>query len=190
MYDGNELINSRSSDKIFFTSDFHFGHNKEFIYKNRGFNNVTEMNIALYERYNEVVNDDDIVIILGDCLFYQEDDDRDNPSSLKYLRGLKGYKYLVIGNHDSGKKLELFEKEHIFEKVLFGFRFDLTKTRQGLVSHYPFKVENFTHENVYSIHGHKHTNNGGVLDGYNLDIGVDNFGKPISLAQIKEIILR
>lgn len=34
---------------IYFTADLHFGHNKEFIYKKRGFNSVDEMNNKIIE---------------------------------------------------------------------------------------------------------------------------------------------
>ena len=53
---------------IFLTSDLHFGHNKEFIYKVRGFNSIEEMNEAIIERWNSVVNNDDDVYVLGDLM--------------------------------------------------------------------------------------------------------------------------
>ena len=57
---------------IFLTSDLHFGHNKEFIYKVRGFNSIEEMNEAIIERWNSVVNNDDDVYVLGDFILCLE----------------------------------------------------------------------------------------------------------------------
>lgn len=54
---------------IFLTSDWHFNHSKEFIYKPRGFDSAEEMNSALVERHNSLVTSEDDVYILGDlCL--------------------------------------------------------------------------------------------------------------------------
>lgn len=53
----------------FLTSDWHFNHSKEFIYKPRGFDSAEEMNSALVERHNSLVTSEDDVYILGDlCL--------------------------------------------------------------------------------------------------------------------------
>ena len=51
---------------IWFTSDLHFNHDKEFLYKPRGFHNVIEMNESIIEVYNKFISKDDIVYILGD----------------------------------------------------------------------------------------------------------------------------
>ena len=44
--------------KIWLTSDLHFLHNKEFLYKPRGFDSVEEMNEAIIERHNVLVEED------------------------------------------------------------------------------------------------------------------------------------
>ena len=41
-------------------------HDREFIWKARGFNSVDEMNEETIRRFNEVVNPEDTVYILGD----------------------------------------------------------------------------------------------------------------------------
>ena len=48
---------------IFLSSDYHLNHNKDFIYKARGFECVEDMNEEIVKRHNEVVGwDDDIYI--------------------------------------------------------------------------------------------------------------------------------
>ena len=37
---------------IFITSDLHFNHDKDFIWKERGFSNVNEMNEAIVKNWN------------------------------------------------------------------------------------------------------------------------------------------
>ena len=44
---------------IYITSDFHFCHNKEFLYKPRGFSSIEEMNIVLVENYNNIITPED-----------------------------------------------------------------------------------------------------------------------------------
>ena len=56
---------------IWFTSDLHLFHNRDFVYKNRGFENVEEMNAAVEANWNALVDAEDEIYILGD-LKYQE----------------------------------------------------------------------------------------------------------------------
>ena len=53
---------------IWFTSDFHFGHEKEFLWKPRGFTTWEEHAQKVIENYNSVVRPNDEVYILGDCM--------------------------------------------------------------------------------------------------------------------------
>ena len=55
--------------KIYLTSDWHFNHDREFIWHARGFDSVYLMNEAIIERHNAIVNPEDDVYALGDlCL--------------------------------------------------------------------------------------------------------------------------
>ena len=53
---------------IWLTSDWHFNHDKEFVWKARGFESVHEMNQAIIERHNSKVEDEDDVYVLGDLI--------------------------------------------------------------------------------------------------------------------------
>ena len=83
---------------IYLTSDLHFFHDRGFIYEPRGFKSVHEMNDAIIENYNKVVNPEDDVYILGDLLL-------GGPGSLdkglKLIGELNGNLHLVRGNHDT-----------------------------------------------------------------------------------------
>ena len=98
--------------KIFVTSDDHFWHRNIIKYCNRPWNHgldsngdmiitdqdIIDMNNALIENWNSVVNKDDIVVNLGDfCL-----GGKNNLSErcFEILRQLNGTKYLLLGNHD------------------------------------------------------------------------------------------
>ena len=51
---------------IYFTSDLHLCHDREFVWKSRGFSSCDEMNNVLINNIIECVNKDDTLYILGD----------------------------------------------------------------------------------------------------------------------------
>ena len=78
--------------KKFYIADWHYGHAHALDFDNRPFKTVDEMNAALVERWNAVVQRGDIVYILGDMFFRHPD-----PESI--LIRLKGQKHLIIQPH-------------------------------------------------------------------------------------------
>lgn len=80
--------------KIWFTSDFHFGHKNVIKYCDRPFSNLSEMNSKLIKNYNKLISDEDIVYILGDISFLN------TKSTTEIIKSLNGYKFLIKGNHD------------------------------------------------------------------------------------------
>lgn len=77
------------------TSDHHFGHDKIIGYCHRPFADVSEMNRALVDRWNNLVGDGDEVWILGDLAM------GDRSAALSdHVADLRGTKFLVPGNHD------------------------------------------------------------------------------------------
>ena len=137
---------------IWFTSDTHFFHNKEFCYGERGFSSPEEMNEEIIKRHNELVNEDDVVYFLGDCGLTAHVDD------IIYCLGkMNGTKYLIIGNHDSDARIVNFIKSAVFKDVLFGDRFRYKKI-EFIFSHYPMLVANFDDPKpIWNIHGHLHS---------------------------------
>ena len=77
---------------IWVTSDFHFGHEKEFLWRPRGFESWEEAAEQTIKNYNEVVGWDDTVYILGDCMLKNDD------FGLECLKRLKVNKFLAFGN--------------------------------------------------------------------------------------------
>ena len=51
---------------IFFTSDWHIGHNKTFLYSPRGFQSIEEHDEVIITNCNKIVKPDDELWILGD----------------------------------------------------------------------------------------------------------------------------
>lgn len=42
---------------IYLTSDLHFGHDREFIWKVRGFSSIDEMNEVYVDKWNSLITD-------------------------------------------------------------------------------------------------------------------------------------
>jgi calcineurin-like phosphoesterase family protein len=89
---------------IFLISDSHFGHNREFIYKDRGFTSIEEHDNAIIQRWNLTVKSDDTVYHLGDVML------GDNEYGLNCLSQLKGKIHIIRGNHDTNTRIELYRK--------------------------------------------------------------------------------
>lgn len=78
-------------------SDHHFGHANIIEYTNRPFSSPGEMDNALLERHYETMDDDDVLIHLGDVAM----DMQNGQETIEYFQQLNG-DLLLRGNHDVG----------------------------------------------------------------------------------------
>lgn len=78
----------------FYIADTHFGHEKVIEFCRRPFKNIEEMDEVIIKNWNEVVNHEDHVYILGDMIY------RNKKEPSYYLKQLKGHKHLILGNHE------------------------------------------------------------------------------------------
>jgi len=154
---------------IWFTSDLHFGHDREFVWKARGFENVEDMNWAIVNRFNSKVQPEDTVYILGDLML------GDNAAGEHYLSQLNGKKIIILGNHDTSSRIKVYEKyadEIVYSKVI------KYKKKSIYLSHYQTLTGNFD-DNVghcvLNFHGHTHqTENFTENCRYMYHVGVDS----------------
>lgn len=137
---------------IWFISDTHFNHNKDFIWKPRGFNSIYEMNEAIIERWNKTVKWNDTVYHLGDFILGNDSD------GIKIIKQLNGNIKLVIGNHDTDNRISIFSTIYNIKDIQFGYRIKNGK-KTFLLTHYPLLSGNFDNSKTYSIHGHTHSQN-------------------------------
>lgn len=180
-------------EKVYFTSDTHFGHANIIKLCNRPFSDVKEMNEKLIENWNKTVEKDAIVFHLGDFCF-------GGTTLWKEVRSrLNGYLVLIKGNHDEHNLKPSLES--IFDAVTYQAYFKMSDNITVYLNHYPFLCYGGsykTEHNVWQLFGHVHSgpNNTG-LDNDRLchcfptqyDVGVDNNDyAPVSWNKIKEII--
>lgn len=81
-------------DKVFLTSDTHFGHQNIITYCDRPFDSVDHMNSEIVETFNSILDDDSVLIHLGDLLM------GDREAGLAVASEIRGRKFIIPGNHD------------------------------------------------------------------------------------------
>ena len=138
-----------TTSNTFFISDTHFNHDKEFLYKPRGFSSVEEMNEVIIENWNKVVAPNDTVYHLGDIVL------SDIEQGIDIIYRLSGKIRLAIGNHDTENKLARFKALGLFDDIQFGYRINYHH-KKFLLTHYPQLTGNFDSSKTYSLHGHTH----------------------------------
>lgn len=85
---------SKKEPRIFIIADTHFGDENIRLYEERPFPDTETMDCEIIRRWNETVDEDDLVYHLGDFCSQGEQRCRELTAQLK------GRKFLIIGNHD------------------------------------------------------------------------------------------
>lgn len=170
--------------KMFFTSDLHLGHDKEFIYKPRGFNTVKEHDAAIIERWNKVVNREDTVYILGDLIM------NDQEAGIEKLKQLNGKKIMIYGNHDTTNKVAKYRSIGIKDLGYASvFRY---KNIDFYLSHYPTLTDYFYYNSsiknsIINLHGHTHKKEtfGQIVNPFIYNVALDAHDcAPVDIEQI------
>lgn len=180
---------------IYFTSDLHLGHERIIELCNRPFVDVGHMNQTIVDNWNDIVESDDTVFVLGDVALGRIDD------SLALITQLKGHKLLVPGNHDrcwSGHKRVRPADIVRYRNVGFTILDNVSYFQRWKLCHFPTTGDSYTDdrfpefrpqlaENEWLIHGHVH--NMWQMHKNQINVGVDvwNFS-PVSEQQLRQLI--
>ena len=132
---------------IYWCSDLHFGHTNIIKYTRRQFNNIDEHDEYIIDRWNSVVDKNDLVYICGDVTL--------NPKHLYKLHRLNGTKKLILGNHD----IKVFKNNYSqYFKSIYGAKyFWFEGIGKVVATHIPVYQDEFK-RSVFNIHGHVHHN--------------------------------
>jgi len=188
---------------LFVTADTHFGHNRAFVYEKRGFKSIQEHDAELIFRWNKVVTPDSDVLHLGDFALNSTKE-----QVADYLNLLNGHIYFLWGNHNSGIKqlyresiAKVFSQDWIEvypwiwnDKLTFCGRYMwgwVDKT-PFVASHFSHRIWDYMQHGAILLSGHSHgtdeESNPNCINGKRLDVGIDNFGRPISFSEVMEIM--
>lgn len=140
--------------EIWLSSDLHFGHNKEFIWKERGFSSIDEMNETIINNFNNIITPNDTLILLGDCVMGPVE-------NIDWLKRLNGNITIIRGNHDTDNRIANYNLilhveriENAYYMKYQGYHF--------YMSHYPALCGNYDddhnlHKHMLNLCGHLHT---------------------------------
>jgi calcineurin-like phosphoesterase family protein len=159
---------------IYFTADWHLGHDAVIEFCKRPFKNGTLMDRALIRNHNNIVTDNDDVYFLGDFSIKTKNH---RGAYQQWIAKIKGRKHLIMGNHDI--RDPIFYSELGFWSV-----------------HYPyFEVEEFicVHDPALSavdrsakfLCGHVHELFVKIKNCLNVGVDVHDF-KPLHIEQVRE----
>ena len=180
-------------NRIFVTSDTHFGHQNIIRYANRPFADWRGMGESLIERWNKAVQPEDTVWFLGDFAM--------GPGATpqyveSVLNRLNGRIEVILGNHDMPSKyskglLDLVLEKHFEERIrILDNQIHEVKIdgQHFVMGHYP--LEDWNGRSKGSVHLHGHTHNQFIRGDDNpftkqphgrFDIGVDMYGGPVQI---------
>jgi len=140
---------------VFITSDLHFCHDRPFLYEPRGFKSISEMNAAIVRNWNEIVQPDDTVYVLGDLML------NNNVEGAALFASLKGHLHIILGNHDTDTRIDLYKRCYNVVEIGFASRLRVEKYHFFL-THYPTLCGNLDDgktlgQHVINLCGHTHT---------------------------------
>lgn len=170
--------------EIWFSSDLHLNHQKDFVWKERGFSSVQEMNATIIDNFNECVRTQDTLYLLGDnwlnCSVGE---------GIALLNQIKCKDIRFIrGNHDSPNRWGVLWE---VGKTLGWAEMIKDAKKYYLLSHYPTQTTNYDDEwatAVRNLHGHSHQKS--PLSGdFQVNVGVDAWNnRPVSFGEVKELL--
>lgn len=168
---------------IYFSSDLHFNHNKPFIYADRGFSSVDEMNITIIYNFNSVLTPQDDLYLLGDTLM------GNTSETILLFQQLKGKIHLIWGNHDTSNRQRILAQQPNVVEVL-GYAGILTYEKQNFyLCHFPTSTFNFDEDKplnrrLLCLAGHTHSiEKFDPCGSYNIAVDAHNC-RPVSIETV------
>lgn len=173
------------SDRVWFTSDEHYGHSNIIKFCNRPFKDIDDMTEGLIARHNEVVKPGDRVYHLGDMFWRTNTLEK----ALAIRHRLVGQHFYIYGNH-----CELFHSNQVLRDSFIWCkeRFNLKVNGHPniVLDHYAHEDWNGSHRGAYHLFGHVHGAKPNPV-GLKLDVGVDCWNYyPVSLETVTEILAK
>lgn len=172
-------------NKIWLSSDWHFGHDREFIWRPRGFSSVSEHDDELIERHNSMVDEEDDVYILGDLTLGNIEHGK------KCIQHMKGKLHIILGNHCTLNRQAMY---HDCENVVDMKYADMLKYKgyHFFMCHFPTLTGNLERESLKQVtcnlFGHTHSKEKFYQDiPYLYNVAVDAHDcYPVSLDEVIE----
>lgn len=149
------------AQKVFFTSDLHFGHENVLRFDKRPFASVEEMDAELIRRWNAKVGKGDLVYVLGDMIWKSRKGEAEH-----LIRSLNGQIILIKGNHDrflhNAKAKAALAGVKDYDDICVTLE-NGTK-RRCILSHFFIPMYNGHRHQAIHLHGHSHKTEESVME--------------------------
>ena len=188
--------------QLFFTSDTHYSHSNICSATTnwsvndgyaRKFDSLQDMNQRLVDNINFLVQEDDILIHLGDWSFGGFDKIEEFRSKIN-CKNI----HLVLGNHDHHIERNKENVQKLFSSVQNYLRLEVQRpinkaTTEKFIfvcMHYPIASWHDMNQGVIHLHGHVHLpSHLRIAEGKAMDVGVDGNGlEPLWLDEILQLM--
>lgn len=139
---------------IWFTSDWHFGHDKDFAWGGpRNCESMADNTMKIVSRHNLMIKDEDDVYVLGDLMLGEYE------YGINIIKQMKGKLHIILGNHDTDRRIELYKELPNVIEVTYAKLIRIGKQHYYL-SHYPTFTANYDdkpyHNHIINLYGHTH----------------------------------
>lgn len=142
-------------NKTVIMSDLHMGHDKEFLWKDRGFSSIQEHDDFIYHSWLSNIDSETTIINLGDVCFM-------DPKANKFreLLNLPFKKmYVINGNHNSGLK-QFVQGGEVEEQSRLVYARDYISgwinNQSVTMFHYPIFIWDGKQNGSFCLSGHSH----------------------------------
>lgn len=209
MINGLQHFRSDANRNIFFSSDWHLGHQGPKagtpLWVSRGYKSVQDMTWGIINKINELVRPDDIIFNLGDFCLNTTEGEFEN-----YINSIKCQNiHYINGNHNSRIKdayrkslqSELGRTDILaypvrYKNIVFCGDY-MEAIVDGLyicMCHYPIDVFNEMRSGAVMLCGHSHytydKTRDTCLENKRLDMSWDGHLKPLSINEVKAIMAK
>lgn len=158
--------------KTYITSDLHFGHKNIMkfcpVTRARFRDDLSYMNSMMIKEWNDLIEPDDLVYILGDVAFMSGSD------AGRIMHSLNGTKILIEGNHDRKTLMDdtfrsAFKEVHSYLNITYD-------GHKIAMFHYPIAEWDQMHRGALHFYGHLHGGDSGLEKYRCRDVGMDATG--------------
>ena len=202
------MMTLRTTDQnVFFTSDWHWNHGQSFVWEKRGYASVQTHNEALIKSINDSVGQEDILFNLGDLVLNCSIEQFESLISRIICQNI----YLMAGNHSNPHFKNIYKPmvqkllgdNYTPESEVYPLRYknvvyinhymEISVNDQFIaMSHYPNLIWNHSGKGSWMLCGHSHSScqmtNSKSNYGKILDVGFDEFKRPLTFQEVKKIM--
>ena len=173
-----DIDDAEDENPIWLWSDLHLGDYMAPGSFGRPFDNVPEMDDALFEAWHQTVGADDTIIVAGDVMLGSP---KDRPKRTQRIIEAPGYKILIYGNHDQnglgGIVTDGFDEAHLAVR--------LAGDPVLVVTHIPLAE---VPDDTVNVHGHTHHHQAASGTNRYINISVEQLEyRPRRLTEIRRL---